>query len=87
MEEESARAARGLLPGRSVQFFVIKSGRKNAYTFKADDQYVLTITDTLFRVIEESIGALLNHEAIRRFIGEWLRLDYLVKTPIPKNMT
>ena len=87
MQEEADRAVRGLLPGRSVGFFIIKSVKKNAYSFKVEDEYFITITDAAFKVIEKSITVLLNAETFRQFMRDWFQLDYDVNTSIPDDMT
>lgn len=76
MQQEAGAAARGLLPGRTVHFYVIRSNRKNAYTFKAEGQYVVTITDAVFKGIGETLAKLLNTEAIRHFMRSSLGLSY-----------
>lgn len=76
LENETSEAARGLIPGRLVKLFVVKSGRKNAYTFAADGYYYVTITDSLLTHIEKSMAALLSTEDVRQFCRDWLHVDY-----------
>jgi hypothetical protein len=76
LEDENSKATHGLLPGRKVKLFIVKSARRNAYTFPAGGYYYVTITDSLLSHIEKSMTALLNTEDVRQFFRDLLSIDY-----------
>jgi hypothetical protein len=83
MEEEAARAARGLLVDREVHFFVVNSARPNAHSFLDDGKYFITITDGLFRVLEASIETLVVSDIVVKFMHDWLQIEYDVGLAVP----
>lgn len=87
IEQHAEAAALGLLPGRAVHFYVVRSNRKNAYTFKADGQYIVTITDAVFKGVGETVAKMLNTEAIRRFMQSSLDLSYDFDLSAPDQLT
>lgn len=85
--DEARKAANGLMPGVSVNFFVAKSARKNAFSFKAGQEFFIVFTNGLFEFIEKSTAALLNTEAVRQFFRDWMHVDYQVIASVPQDMT
>jgi hypothetical protein len=89
IENEGRRAATGLLrrQGAVVHVAISHSTKSNAYTFRVGHGYVITVTDSLLRRLEEAIIGYLDTTEIRKFILTTLGIEYASGKPWPTGMT
>jgi Peptidase family M48 len=71
-----AAAATTAILKREAAFYVTASTKPNAYSFKIDQEYVITMTDTLLRTIETSLRDLLGDPSIVNFFKESFGVEY-----------
>jgi hypothetical protein len=89
IEIEGQRAATGLLhkPSADVHVAITHSLQANAYAFRHGSMFVITLTDSLLRRLEEAITSFLDAPPIREYISRALGIEYESSAPWPTAMT